>query len=62
MESVAIPMSKIVDGLRQDRHACNKELFAFVDRSLGLYGYHAKIQTISPDVVEFSVEDHFDAA
>lgn len=62
MESATITIDKIVEGLCLDQHFCNKELFAFVNRMLGLYGHRARILIISDDMVEFTVEDGFNDA
>jgi hypothetical protein len=57
MESPKIPIEKIVAGLEIDSHVCNKELFAFVNRSLVIYGKTAHITGTNDDFVFFMIEE-----
>jgi hypothetical protein len=55
MEPTKVPLNQIAEGLKIDNHICNKELFAFVNRSLAFYGMQAEIYDIGDDHVAFKV-------
>jgi hypothetical protein len=62
MESPKVALSDIVEGLKQDGHTCNKELFSFINRSLNYHGCQAKLTDIDHDTVWFQVVEIGDAA
>jgi hypothetical protein len=62
MESVKVPLTRVLEGLKQDAHFCNKELFSFIDRMLGVYGCKAVIMALDDDSVRFDVVEITDAA
>jgi hypothetical protein len=62
MEPVKVPLMRVLEGLKADRHTCNKELFSFVNRSLNLHGCKALIKPLDEDSVSFDVVEITDAA
>jgi hypothetical protein len=57
MEPAKISIDKIVAGLEIDEHICNKELFAFVNRSLMVHGKTAAVVGFNDITVWFRVEE-----